>query len=641
MKRTRRYLSMVLCSLSSLAATAAFVSSAYACVGGAAETVDVTWKPFSTAAAGDETIGEMTITSDGSAAFTAVDVAMVANGGSVAGLSITASPSDWTVTPGSNNDDSIFTANTVGAMSPTAIADTGIGASGSGATPTYSESVAGAPQTCSLTVTAPAQSKKGQPVTITVTAVDSGGNTTPGYTGTVMFSQSQCCGNPAPNSTLTNGVGTFTFVPTASGSDTITATDTTDSSVSGNATILLVDASLTSLNATPGATLLFPYFEVDSSSSTGRNTLLSLRNTSATAVLNHVTVWTDLGYPVLTFNIYLTGYDVESIDTYDVLVNGNLPTTASAGQDPSDRVSPKGDFSQDINFASCNGQLPYQPATLQQTYRNDLKAALTGHSAGFLQSQCSGYNHGDAIMRGYVTVDTVNNCTERMPTDNGYFSPNGNGDVTHQNVMAGEYFLVDAGSHLLQSDMAVAVHADPDNTDYNTAGKYTFYGRINFGTPWSAADDREPLPNTWAVDAQAAGTELIVWRDIKIPPTLFSCSQSLPPSSGLPLGQETAFSFDNQATPLAIPGGTPFGLATQRVALGSAAFPLPTKPGWVYLGLGYSNATLSGANAPADTAADQAFISVLQYPESHATSTGTGAISLDSGQDALHSHPSP
>jgi hypothetical protein len=141
------------------------------------------------------------------------------------------------------------------------------------------------------------------------------------------------------------------------------------------------------------------------------------------------------------------------------------------------------------------------------------------------------------------------------------------------------------------------------------------------------------------VDAQAAGMQLIVWRDIKITPTTFACTQPVPPSRGLPLDQETAFSFDNQEQPLAIPAGKPFGLATQRVTLGTAGFPLPAKPGWVYLGLGYNNSVIGSANAPADTAADQAYVTVLQYPESHATSTGTGAVALDSGQAAQHTHP--
>jgi len=132
---------------------------------------------------------------------------------------------------------------------------------------------------------------------------------------------------------------------------------------------------------------------------------------------------------------------------------------------------------------------------------------------------------------------------------------------------------------------------------------------------------------------------LIVWRDIKITPTTFACAQPVPPASGLPLGQQAAFSFDNQEQPLAIPSGTPFGLATQRLALGGAQFPLPSKPGWVYLGLSYRNLIVSSANPLADPAADQAYVTVLQYPESKATSTGASAIAIDLGQAARHVHP--
>src|SRR5206468_6449926 len=51
----------------------------------------------------------------------------------------------------------------------------------------------------------------------------------------------------------------------------------------------------------PGATLLLPYFEVDGANANGVTTLFSINNASATAVLAHVTVWTDLSFPVLDF----------------------------------------------------------------------------------------------------------------------------------------------------------------------------------------------------------------------------------------------------------------------------------------------------------------------------------------------------
>ena len=108
----------------------------------------------------------------------------------------------------------------------------------------------------------------------------------------------------------------------------------------------------------PGATLLLPYFEVKLNDPNGVTTLLSINNAAATAALAHVVVWSDLSVPVLGFNVYLTGYDVLTINLRDVLVGGALPRTASRGQDPSDVISPQGVFSQDVDFASCNGALP-------------------------------------------------------------------------------------------------------------------------------------------------------------------------------------------------------------------------------------------------------------------------------------------
>ncbi len=79
------------------------------------------------------------------------------------------------------------------------------------------------------------------------------------------------------------------------------------------------------ISETAGSTLLVPYFEVDLSNPNGRNTIFtinkggrldsitvnggppSLNNNIATAILAHVTIWSDLGVPVFNFNVYLTG----------------------------------------------------------------------------------------------------------------------------------------------------------------------------------------------------------------------------------------------------------------------------------------------------------------------------------------------
>ena len=194
-------------------------------------------------------------------------------------------------------------------------------------------------------------------------------------------------------------------------------------------------AVICAIDDVPAATLLLPYFSVDlnSTDGSGANTLFSVNNASATAVLAHVVVWSDLSVPVLDFNIYLTGYDVQTVNLWDILYNGNLPRTASAGQDGTDTISPKGTFSQDINFASCSGQLP--PPDLPANFIDHLKKSLTGLASPVLGNLCAGRPLGDNIARGYITVDTVNNCTLRFPGDVGYFVAGGSGDATNQNVL--------------------------------------------------------------------------------------------------------------------------------------------------------------------------------------------------------------
>src|SRR6185295_7804914 len=174
-------------------------------------------------------------------------------------------------------------------------------------------------------------------------------------------------------------------------------------------------ALICTIDDVPAATLLLPYFEVDLSNPNGVTTLFSINNASATAILAHVVVWSDLSVPVLDFNVYLTGYDVQSISLRDIIVNGVIPRTASAAQDTGEAepnpaptpgaISNQGAFSQDVTFASCTGQLP--PPNLPASFTDHLQKALTGKASPILANRCAGQDLGDRIARGYVTVDTV------------------------------------------------------------------------------------------------------------------------------------------------------------------------------------------------------------------------------------------
>jgi len=399
-------------------------------------------------------------------------------------------------------------------------------------------------------------------------------------------------------------------------------------------------ATICTIDDVPAATLLLPYFEVDLNNPNGINTLFSINNASATAVLAHVVLWSDLSVPTFDFNIYLTGYDVQTVSVRDIF-NGTVPRTASAGQDPGDTISPKGTFSQDINFASCSGQLP--PPAVPASFVTHLRASHTGLFSAILNG-CAGRAFGDNIARGYVTVDTVNNCTLRFPGDAGYFASGGTGDATNQNVLWGDYFYVNSGENFAQGETLVHVEASATNPETSVAGQYTFYGRY---VNWTAADNREPLSTNFAAryingGAFTGGTDYIVWRDSKVDQNAFKCG-TLP--AWYPLGEEQIVIFDEQETPelQTVPPFSPpppgdflipFPAESQRTAVDGEDFPVSFDFGWIFMNLNTTVAA-AGSNPPEDPAAAQAWVTVVM-DASGRFSVGYDAIQLDSACTASH-----
>ncbi len=419
-------------------------------------------------------------------------------------------------------------------------------------------------------------------------------------------------------------------------------------------------AVICTIDAVPAATLLLPYFEVDLNNPNGLTTLFSVNNASATAVLVHTVIWSDLSVPVLDFNIYLTGYDVQSVNLRDILVDGNLPQTASAGQDPADTISPKGSFSQDINFASCNGELP--PPALPAFFIAHLQEALTGQASAVLKGNCAGQLIGDNVARGYITMDTVNNCSLRFPGDVGYFAAGGTGDVTNQNILWGDWFIVNAAQNFAEGADLVHIEAAPGvgvsglipaSPSTTTSGDYTFYGRY---VNWTAVDNREPLSTEFAAryingGPFSAGTSLLVWRDSKVNQGPFTC----PATAGVrppwyPLGQEAIVIFDEQehpSVPQTFPfspqppnsSTIPFPAETQRTQVGGASFPLPAgfDFGWLFLDLN-TTVPAAGNNPPVDPGAAQAWV-IYTLASNGQFGVGIDAILLDSACAPSHFVP--
>jgi hypothetical protein len=393
----------------------------------------------------------------------------------------------------------------------------------------------------------------------------------------------------------------------------------------------------------PAATLLLPYFEVDLSNLNGVTTLFSVNNASPNAVLAHVAVWSDLSVPVLDFNIYLTGYDVQSLNMRDI-VAGQLPQTASAGQDPNDTISPKGQLSEDINFANCQGQLPIAP--LPASFVSHLRASLTGQFSNILGG-CAGLAYGDNIARGYVTVDTVNNCTLRFPGDAGYFAPGGTGDATDQNALLGDYFYMNSATNRADANTLVHIHADPNDPQVTSDGQYTFYGRY---VNWTAIDNREPLATNFFARSLnggpfSGGTNMITWRDPKVRQGAFKCGTA---PAWYPLGQAKIMIFDEQehvSIPQTVPvspqppqsGIIPFPAGAQSTLVGGAAFPVPYNFGWIFYDLN-SQVTPAGSVPPNDPQAQQAWMTVVMSSLGR-YSVGFPAFQLDTARDRFRGCP--
>src|SRR6185369_14451981 len=175
------------------------------------------------------------------------------------------------------------------------------------------------------------------------------------------------------------------------------------------------------VGVTPAATLLLPYFEVDTAaaSGAGTTTLFTITNTSRYPQIAHVTVWTDWAFSVLGFNVFLTGYDVQTINLYDVVVRGVLvpgslanptgspkPQGSTAGATPFDNTSnpnfiASGELNAGVTCADIPGRLSQD---LIDAVKNVLTTGTGFNVSGASCSRQLGHNHGARAV-GYVTVD--------------------------------------------------------------------------------------------------------------------------------------------------------------------------------------------------------------------------------------------
>ncbi|MEY2482408.1 MAG: hypothetical protein QOK24_936 [Verrucomicrobiota bacterium] len=101
-----------------------------------------------------------------------------------------------------------------------------------------------------FSVSAPANAIAGTAFSFTVTALDQFNNTAPGYAGTVHFTSNDPNATLPADGTLTNGAGTFSATLRTAGNRTITATDTSNSSITGTSNTIAVSQATPALTGT-------------------------------------------------------------------------------------------------------------------------------------------------------------------------------------------------------------------------------------------------------------------------------------------------------------------------------------------------------------------------------------------------------
>ncbi|MGZ5432052.1 MAG: hypothetical protein ACXWH7_03935, partial [Thermoanaerobaculia bacterium] len=200
----------------------------------------------------------------------------------------------------------------------------------------------------------------------------------------------------------------------------------------------------------PAATLLLPYFEVELDDQSGETTLLTISNVTNLDAIARVTLWTDRAYPLMTFNVYLTGYDVQALNLYDVLERGRIAPDAGTGTAITRRQE----------YSDPNGQLDLTGCDRLRAQLDDpaivrMRSAFT---TGAIPGECEavGGVHENAV--GYATIDVVANCSSNTPHDPAYWST----DLRYDNILLADYQQITSAQNFAQGGPLVHIRAIPE-----------------------------------------------------------------------------------------------------------------------------------------------------------------------------------
>ncbi|MCU1229647.1 MAG: hypothetical protein JWO97_2531 [Acidobacteria bacterium] len=367
------------------------------------------------------------------------------------------------------------------------------------------------------------------------------------------------------------------------------------------------------ISVTPAATLLLPFFEVDLNSN-ARTTLFSIINASPQPQIAQVTLWTDWAYPAYSFDLFLTGYDVQSVNLRDVFAGAIPSTPASAAP---------GDRSQSTNLnqlPSMGSDCSQRPAVIPATNLDDLRTLFTTGRTNSCGTTRIGGPHVNAI--GYATIDVVATCSPMTAADPSWFSSK----LLFDNVLTGDYERIDsdtiAGNYAGGSPL-VHIRAIPEGgpagSIVGTNLPFTFYDRLTggiIGGPPRTVDRRQPLPSTFALHYVEGGTKdfqtrALWWREA-VTGSGATC-RAYADNSWIPYLDVIRFdehenSYTYGPPPFTPPPGEPGWQVSSRILTGASVFPsnvgTADVAGWIYFNAGnrgsyaYSTARKGFAGGP-------------------------------------------
>ncbi|MBV8519596.1 MAG: hypothetical protein JO197_19550 [Acidobacteria bacterium] len=360
------------------------------------------------------------------------------------------------------------------------------------------------------------------------------------------------------------------------------------------------------ISVAPAATLLLPFFEVDleAPAGQGETTVFTVINTSGVTQVAHVVLWTDYAFPLLNFNVFLTGYDIQTINLYDVLVRGRIAPPNGTGS----TASPEGELSDSDNALVDEAACANIPAALSPAALARVQSALTlgriAQSGNEPACNTVGGIHQNAI--GYATIDVFTGCADVLPNEPAYFGR----WIGFDNVLTGDYQQVNGHQNYAQANPLVHIRATPEGGDaitranepraYTVNLPRTFYSRYQ-SSARPRFDARQPLPSLFAArwisgDPAYFQTYFKIWREGRIGITP-SCS--LYPDNAT-LGMVDVVRFDEDENPTTLspdiiictPIETYPTTATTGLLSAADAYFFPYNAtgalsGWMYLNLDY------------------------------------------------------